>query len=100
MFEIIATKEAHAAIGPYSQAIMASGQKLLFISGQIPLNPQTMEIVSSDVREQTRQVLKNLQGILAAAGATSSQVVKTTVFIKNMEDFSAINQEYQKYFEH
>jgi 2-iminobutanoate/2-iminopropanoate deaminase len=92
----ICTEKAPGAIGPYSQAVV-SGQ-MVFTSGQIPVNPATGEI-SSDVREQARQVFANVSEVLKAAGSSMKEVVKTTVFIKNMEDFAAVNEEYAKFFE-
>ena len=94
--QVIHTNDAPAAIGPYSQAIKAGN--MLFISGQGPFNPKTMEIVDGDVKAQTSQVLKNIDAILKEAGASFSNVVKTTVFIKDMEDFSEINEVYVEYF--
>lgn len=94
--QVINTNDAPAAIGPYSQAIKAGN--MLFISGQGPFNPKTMEIVDGDVKAQTSQVLKNIDAILKEAGADFSNVVKTTVFLKDMEDFSEINEVYVEYF--
>lgn len=96
MAKVINTTKAPAAIGPYSQGIQAGN--LLFISGQIPFVPETMELVSEDVREQTKQALENLKGILEAAGLTLNHVVKTTVFIKDMNEFGLINEVYSTYF--
>jgi len=96
MREVIATKDGPAAIGPYSQAIKANG--LVFISGQIPLDPVTNTLVSGDVAFQTERVLKNLSGILNAAGSSLEKVVRATVFLKNMSDFAAMNEVYGKYF--
>jgi 2-iminobutanoate/2-iminopropanoate deaminase len=92
----IATPHAPAAIGPYSQAIRAGN--LLFTSGQIPLDPTTGTIVPGTIREQTTQVLSNLTAVLAAAGADMTHVVKTTVFLKDMADFAAMNEVYAEYF--
>ena len=89
--KIIFTDKAPKAIGPYSQAIQSGN--LLFISGQIPFNPVTGEI-SDDISEQTRQVLENLKSILLAAGATQADVLKTTVFLKNLDDFNIMNEVY------
>ena len=94
--QIIHTEKAPAAIGPYSQAIKAGN--LLFISGQVPFNPETMEIVEGGVEAQTARVLENLKAILAEAGASFENVVKTTVFIKDMNEFGAINEIYANYF--
>jgi 2-iminobutanoate/2-iminopropanoate deaminase len=93
--KVISTDTAPKAIGPYSQAIQSGN--LLFISGQIPLNPVTGEI-SGDISGQTHQVLENLKSILLAAGATPADVLKTTVFLKNLDDFSAMNAVYGEYF--
>ena len=93
--KIIFTDKAPKAIGPYSQAIQSGN--LLFISGQIPFNPVTGEI-SDDISEQTRQVLENLKSILLAAGATQADVLKTTVFLKNLDDFNIMNEVYREYF--
>lgn len=98
MHKQIHTDEAPAAVGPYSQAIEANCSTMVFISGQIPLDPKTMKVESADVREQTRQVLKNLQAVLEASKTAASCVVKTTVYLKNMNDFSAVNEEYEKFF--
>lgn len=92
----IATDKAPAAIGPYSQAIRAGS--LLFTAGQIPLNPATGQLVQGDIKAQTRQVLKNIAAILEAAGTSMQHVVKTTVFLKNMSDFAAMNEVYGEFF--
>ena len=94
--QVIHTENAPAAIGPYSQAVKAGN--LLFVSGQVPFVPETMEIVEGDVKAQTSQSLKNLQAILKEAGAYFSNVVKTTVFIKDMNEFAQINEVYAEYF--
>lgn len=96
MKEIISTENAPGAIGPYSQAIKANG--MVFCSGQIPLDPATGEFVSEDVSEQTHQVFKNLSAVLEAAGASLNSVVKTTVFLADMNDFAAMNAVYGEYF--
>lgn len=96
MKEIIATENAPGAIGPYSQAVKAGN--MVFCSGQIPIDPKTGEFVSDDVAEQTEQVFKNLIEVLKAAGAGLENVVKTTVFLADMNDFSAMNEVYAKYF--
>ena len=96
MREVIATNDGPKAIGPYSQAIKANG--LVFLSGQIALDPATQQIISGDVAAQTERVLQNLAGILKAAGSSLEQVVKTTVFLKNMSDFAAMNDVYGRYF--
>lgn len=96
MKEIISTVKAPGAIGPYSQAVKAGG--MVFCSGQIPLDPATGEFVSDDITEQTEQVLKNLGEVLAAAGSSFANVVKTTIFLADMNDFTAVNQVYGRYF--
>ena len=92
----ISTANAPAAIGPYAQGNIAGG--LLFASGQIPLDPETGEIVGSTIEEQTAQVMKNVAAILEAAGADFDHVVKTTCFLNDMNDFAAFNAEYAKSF--
>ena len=94
--QVIHTENAPAAIGPYSQAIKAGN--MLFVSGQVPFVPETMEIVEGDVQAQTRQSLTNVQAILKEAGADFSDVVKTTVFIKDMNEFAQINEVYGEFF--
>ena len=96
MKEIIATEQAPQAIGPYSQAVRAGN--LVFASGQIPLDPATKEFVAGGIAEQTEQVLKNLKAVFAAAGVAMDQIVKTTVFLADMNDFTAMNEVYGKYF--
>lgn len=96
MKEIISTDKAPAAIGPYSQGVRAGG--FLFLSGQIPLDPKTMTIVEGDVAAQAEQAVKNMKGALESQGLDFSDVVKTTVFIKDMNDFGRINEVYAKYF--
>ena len=92
----ISTTKAPAAIGPYSQAVKAG--TMIFLSGQLGINPETGMLVSGGVSEQTEQVLKNIQAILLEAGASLKQVVKTTVFLANMDDFSEMNTVYASYF--
>ena len=96
MKQIIQTNNAPQAIGPYSQAVMANGT--LYVSGQIPVVPATGAILSDTVEEQTRQVLENVKAVVEAAGLTLNDVVKTSVFIKNMDDFAVINGIYSEYF--
>ena len=96
MRDVIATKDGPAAIGPYSQAIRANG--FVFVSGQISIDPVTNTLVSGDVAFQTDRVLKNLSGILKAAGTSLEKVVRSTVFLKNMGDFAAMNEVYGSYF--
>ncbi|KAJ3070385.1 hypothetical protein HK102_006679 [Quaeritorhiza haematococci] len=93
----VSTQNAPAAIGPYSQAITVSNG-FVYTSGQIALNPETMEVVKGDVQVQARQVLKNLAGVLEAAGSGMSKVVKTTVFLKDMNDFAKMNEIYAEAF--
>lgn len=97
MKDAILTTRGPKPIGPYSQAIKANG--FLFISGQVALDAQTGEFVGKDVASQTERVLENLKGILEAAGASFHHVVKTTVFLKDMNDFSAMNEVYARYFQ-
>jgi len=94
--ETIQTSGAPAAIGPYSQAIAHGG--LVFTAGQIPLDPQTMQMVEGDVAAQTERVLQNLGAVLEAAGASLATVVKTTVFLADMNDFTAMNEVYGRHF--
>lgn len=96
MRKIVSTKAAPAAIGPYSQANIFGN--LIFTSGQVPLDPETGAIVGTTIEEQTEQSLKNVKAILEEAGSSMSNVLKTTVFIKNMNDFAAMNAVYAKYF--
>ena len=96
MKQIVKTKQAPQAIGPYSQAVRAGG--FVFASGQIPLDPETGEFVAGGVAEQTEQVLRNLSAVLEAAGASLDRVVKTTVFLADMNDFAAMNEVYGRYF--
>ena len=96
MRNVIATDLGPKAIGPYSQAIKGNG--LVFLSGQIPLDPATQQLIVGDVAEQTERVLQNISAILEAAGTSLAQVVKTTVFLKNMGDFAAMNEVYGRHF--
>jgi 2-iminobutanoate/2-iminopropanoate deaminase len=96
MREIIETKGAPAPIGPYSQAIRANG--FLFVSGQIPIQPETGALIQGDIAIQTRQVMQNLSAILEAAGSSLQKVVKTTIYLTNLDDFSRLNQVYAEYF--
>jgi len=99
MKEIIKTDKAPAAIGPYSQAVKVPCGTMLFCSGQIPLDPKTMEVVGSTAREQTKQVMDNLGAVLKEAGVDFSNVVKTTIFLADMSDFMAVNEVYATYFD-
>jgi 2-iminobutanoate/2-iminopropanoate deaminase len=96
MREVISTKDGPQAIGPYSQAIKANG--FVFVSGQVAIDPATQQVVSGDVAAQTERVMKNLSGILKAAGSGLEKVVRSTVFLKNISDFAAMNEVYAKYF--
>ena len=98
MKDIIATDRAPQAIGPYSQAVRAGN--LIFASGQIPINPATGEFVAGGIAEQTEQVLRNLTAVFEAAGLGLAQVVKTTVFLADMDDFTAMNEVYGRFFGH
>ncbi|MBN1468994.1 MAG: RidA family protein [Fusobacteriaceae bacterium] len=94
--EVINTVKAPAALGPYSQAIKVGDT--IYVSGQIPFIPETMKLISEDVKEQTKQSLENVKAILEEAGASFNDVVKATVFIKDMNDFVKINEVYAEYF--
>jgi 2-iminobutanoate/2-iminopropanoate deaminase len=96
MREVVSTKDAPQAIGPYSQAIKANG--FIFTSGQIAIDPSTQQVVTGDVAAQTERVLRNLSEILEAAGSGLGKVLRSTVFLKDMNDFAAMNQVYAKYF--
>ena len=96
MLKYIETKNAPAAIGPYSQGIILNG--IAFFSGQIPLSPETGEVVGTTIEEQTEQVMKNIKALLESQGAEFTDVVKTTCFLADMGDFTAFNEVYAKYF--
>jgi 2-iminobutanoate/2-iminopropanoate deaminase len=96
MKEVVTTDRGPKPIGPYSQAIKANG--FLFLSGQVALDPKTGEIAGSDIRQQSERVLENVKGILEAAGSNLHHVVKTTVFLKDMNEFPAMNEVYGRYF--
>lgn len=96
MKKVISTPKAPAAIGPYSQAIQVGNT--IYVSGQIPFVPETMTLVSEDVKEQTKQALENVKAILEAADSSLNDVVKASVFVKNINDFNAINEVYASYF--
>jgi len=96
MKKIISTTAAPAAIGPYSQAVQVGD--MLYLSGQIPLNPESMEVEVDDISAQTEQVMSNIKAVLAEAGATLENVVKCTIFLKDMNDFVSVNEIYGKYF--
>ncbi|MDR7418803.1 MAG: RidA family protein [Armatimonadota bacterium] len=94
--DVIRSDHAPLPIGPYSQAIRAGG--MLYLAGQIPLDPATGQLVGGDIKTQTRQVLKNLAAVLEAAGSSTDRVVKTTIFLKDLNDFGAMNEEYGSVF--
>ncbi|HEY9733392.1 MAG TPA: RidA family protein [Drouetiella sp.] len=96
MIQVIATKHAPKAIGPYSQALVHNG--LVYVSGQIPFNPETGELVTGSIAEQTHQVLSNIAAILKEAGTELNNVVKTTVYLKDMNDFDEMNKTYAEHF--
>ena len=96
MKDVVLTDKGPKPIGPYSQAIKSSG--FLFASGQVALDPRTNEFAAGDIRQQTERVLENIRGILEAGGVNLHHVVKTTVFLKDMNDFAAMNEVYGKYF--
>jgi 2-iminobutanoate/2-iminopropanoate deaminase len=96
MLDVISTPDAPKAIGPYSQGIRANG--FIFVSGQVAIDPATQQVVTGDVAAQTARVIQNLSEILEAAGSGLGKVVRTTVFLKNMNDFGAMNEVYGKYF--
>jgi 2-iminobutanoate/2-iminopropanoate deaminase len=96
MKKIIYTENAPAPIGPYNQAVLVGNT--LYTSGQIALNPQTMELVLDDIETETKQVMENMKAVLTAADMTFENVIKTSIFIMNMEDFSRINAVYGAYF--
>jgi 2-iminobutanoate/2-iminopropanoate deaminase len=96
MKEIVTTDRGPKPIGPYSQAVKTSG--FLFLSGQVALDPKTGDLIGTDVRQQTERVIENIRGILEAAGSNLHHVIKTTVFLKDMNDFPAMNEVYGRYF--
>ena len=96
MLKYVETKNAPAAIGPYSQGIILNG--IAFFSGQVPLSPETGEVVGTTIEEQTEQVMKNIKALLESQGAEFTDVVKTTCFLADMADFAAFNEVYAKYF--
>ncbi len=96
MREVIATDKAPKAIGPYSQAVRANG--FVFLSGQIAIDPATQQMMSGTVHDQTERVLQNIRGVLRACGSDMERVVKTTVFLKDMNDFAGMNEVYSRYF--
>ena len=98
MKQIIKTPEAPSAIGPYSQGISIPCGKVIYTAGQIAINPKTGELVNGGIVEQTKQALENIKAILIAAGASMEQVIKTTVFLHSMDDFTLMNETYARYF--
>jgi 2-iminobutanoate/2-iminopropanoate deaminase len=96
MREVISTPDAPKAIGPYSQGVRADG--LVFTAGQVAFDPKTQQIVDGDISAQTERVMQNLSAILTAAGCGMQDVIRSTVFLKNMDDFAAMNAVYAKYF--
>lgn len=96
MRRVVVTEKAPKAIGPYSQAVVANG--LVFVSGQIPLDPLSGSLVQGGIIEQTERVLENLRAILEACGSSLDRVVKTTVYLKDLNDFAAMNEVYARYF--
>jgi len=96
MKEIVTTDRGPKAIGPYSQAVKANG--FIFVSGQIAIDPATQQLMPGDIQQQTERVMENLKGIVMAAGSTMEKVVRTTVFLADMNEFTAMNEIYGKYF--
>jgi len=96
MRDVIATKNAPQAIGPYSQAIRANG--LVFLSGQVAIDPSNQQVIAGDITAQTERVLQNIEAILTTAGSSLHKVVRTTVFLKNMSEFAAMNEVYGRHF--
>ncbi|MDX1688896.1 MAG: RidA family protein [Candidatus Promineifilaceae bacterium] len=94
--EIVSTENAPAAVGPYSQAVRTGN--LVYTAGQVPLDPETGKMVEGDIQTQVEQALHNLQAVLEAAGSSLDQVIKTTVFLQNMDDFAAMNEVYAGFF--
>jgi 2-iminobutanoate/2-iminopropanoate deaminase len=96
MKKVIFTSKAPKPIGPYSQAVQANG--VLFISGQVPLDPETGQVVLSSIREQAKRVLENIKAVVEAANSNLSAIVKTTIFLKSLDSFDEVNQIYSEYF--
>lgn len=99
MKQVVKSDKAPQAIGPYSQAIKAPNLGMLFVSGNIPLNPETMKIVGESAAEQCKQVMDNLKQVLLAGGSDLSKVVKTTIYLADMNEFASVNEVYATYFE-
>ena len=99
MKQIIKTDKAPGAIGPYSQGVKVKCSELVYLSGQIPLDPKTGELVGATAAEQCQRVMESIAGLLEEAGADLSKVIKTTIFLADMNDFGAVNEVYAKYFE-
>lgn len=98
MRNVIATERGPKAIGPYSQAVKANG--FVFVSGQIPLDPATQQLVEGGITQQTERVMENLKGIIEAAGSSLERTVKTTIYLADLGDFAAVNEVYGRYFKH
>ncbi|UCE25971.1 MAG: RidA family protein [Candidatus Zixiibacteriota bacterium] len=98
MREVIKTEKAPAAVGPYSQAVKVPCGTVVFLSGVIPLDPETMKIVGESAAEQCEQIMKNMTEVLAASGVDLTKVVKTTIFLADMDDFAAVNEVYASHF--
>lgn len=96
--EVIQTPDAPKAIGPYSQAIAATGQRMVFLSGQIPLDPVSGELVTGDVQKETERCMKNLEAVLKASGLTFANVVRCGIFLTDLGDFAKVNEVYGRYF--
>lgn len=95
--KVVATTSAPSAIGPYNQAVVCNG--MVYVSGQLPVNPSTGELITSNIKAATKQSLENVSAILSAAGSSMSKVVKMTVYLKNMSNFADVNEVYATYFE-
>ena len=98
MKEILQTDNSPAAIGPYSQGVKCKKENFIFTSGQIPLDPQSMAVVSSNIKEQTIQVIKNLEAVLRQGNSSLENVVKTTIYLTDMNDFATVNKIYEEFF--
>lgn len=96
MKKVVETNKAPTPVGPYSQAVLH--KEWLWLSGQIPINPQTGQLVTGDIQAQTQQVMENIKAVLQKAGCNFNHVIKTTIFLTNMDDFAKVNQVYQQYF--